>query len=81
MNLCLGIFLTALQPLLIFVGVFSCLVGTLFSLYQKRLKRVVIYSSVAQIGFIVSGLALNSINAVSAVLFFLIIYLVTAVLI
>lgn len=67
--------------ILMFLGVFSCLVGTLFSLYQKRLKRLVIFSSVAQVGFLACGLALNSIEGCVSVFIFLFIYLITSFLI
>lgn len=76
-----GSLLLTLQPILLFSGVLSCLIGTIYSLSQKRIKRLIIYSSIAQVGFIVSGLALNSIAGVTAVFFFLIIYLITSLLI
>jgi NADH:ubiquinone oxidoreductase subunit 2 (subunit N) len=63
------------------VGIFSALLGTFFALSQKRLKRLIIYSSIAQIGFVVSGLSLNSLDGFTSVFFFLIIYLMTALLI
>ena len=77
----LGFFLTVFQPILLLVGVFSCLLGTLFSLNQLRLKRLLVYSSIAQVGFIVAGLALNSVSAFNAVFIFLVIYLLTSVLV
>lgn len=67
--------------LLLFCGTLSCFLGTLFSLYQLRVKRLLIYSSIAQVGFIVSGLALASLESFTATLLFLIIYIVTSLLI
>jgi len=66
--------------LLNFVGVFSVFVGTFFALKQKRVKRLVIYSSIAQVGFLVAALSSNSLDGFSAILFFLIIYVITATL-
>lgn len=77
----LGLIVKLIQPLLFFVGVFTCLVGTINSLYQKRIKRLIIFSSIAQIGFIIVGLALNSISGLSSVFLFLIIYSITSILI
>lgn len=67
--------------LLLFCGTLSCFLGTFFSLYQLRVKRLLIYSSIAQVGFIVSGLALASLESFTATLLFLIIYIITSILI
>lgn len=77
----LGFIVDLIQPFLLFVGVFSCFIGTINSLYQQRIKRLIIFSSIAQIGFIVAGLALNSISGLSSVFMFLIIYSITSILI
>ena len=70
-----------LQDLFLFSGVLSLVVGTFFAFKQKRLKRLVIYSSVAQIGFLIIPLYENSLESISAILFFLFIYTLTSVLI
>jgi NADH-quinone oxidoreductase subunit N len=67
--------------LLLVIGVFSTFWGTLFSLSQTRLKKLIIYSSISQIGFLVSGLSLNTLFGLSSVYFFMLIYLVTSILI
>jgi NADH-quinone oxidoreductase subunit N len=76
-----NIFYVSMQELLLFFGFFSAFLGTFFALSQIRLKRLVIYSSVAQIGFIVIALSINSLQGFSAMYFFLFIYLITSVLI
>jgi len=78
---CLGAITSNFIEILLFLGVFSCFVGSIFSLYQKRLKGLIIFSSVAQIGFIVSGLSLNSVEGCSSVFIFLFVYLITSFLI
>lgn len=78
---CLNNISANFMDILLFLGVLSCLVGTLFSFYQKRLKRLIIFSSVAQVGFLVSGLSLNSVESCVSVLIFLFIYLLTSFLI
>jgi len=59
-------------------GLLSTIIGTLYALIQVRIKRMILYSSIAQVGFIVSGLAVQTNNGFSSVLFFVIIYLVTS---
>lgn len=77
----INIFFFNIDTVLIFLGVFSTFLGTFYALSQKRLKKLIIYSSIAQIGFLVSGLALNSLDGYTAVLFFLVIYIITSILI
>jgi len=61
-------------------GVLSCVLGTLFSFAQTRLKRLIVYSSIAQVGFIVSTSAITSLEGYTYVCFFLLIYLLTSLL-
>lgn len=77
----LALFGLTIKYLLLFCGTLSCFLGTFFSLAQLRVKRLLIYSSIGQVGFIVSGLALASIEGFTATLLFLIIYIVTAILV
>ena len=77
----INIFFFDIQSMLMFFGVFSTFVGTFFALSQMRLKRLIIYSSIAQIGFLVAALSINSFNSFVSVYFFLIIYIITSILI
>ncbi len=77
----LGLLFLDIKFIFLALGLFSCFIGTIFSLYQKRIKRLVIFSSIAQVGFLVSGLALNSLGGLSAVFFFLIVYSITSMLV
>lgn len=77
----LALFSLTVKYLLLFCGTLSCFFGTFFSLYQFRVKRLLVYSSIAQVGFIVSGLALASLESFTATLLFLVIYIVTSILI
>lgn len=67
--------------LFILVGILSILVGAFFALKQKRVKRLLIYSSIAQIGFPVAALSVQSIDGLSSIFFFFFIYIITSVLI
>ena len=53
-----------IKDLLVLIGVISVFVGTFFALKQKRVKRLIIYSSIAQIGFLVAALATGTIDGV-----------------
>ena len=77
----LNIFFFQISEIVLFCGVLSAFIGTFYALSQKRLKKLIIYSSISQIGFIVAGLATNTLNGYSAVIFFLIIYLITSILV
>lgn len=69
-----------LEILLMF-GSLSVLYGSLLALNQVRVKKLIIYSSIAQTGFMVSALAIGKLTGFISTYFFLIIYLITSVLI
>jgi len=77
----LSSYFLVLSPYLMSVSLLSCLVGTIFSLYQQRVKRLVIYSSIGQVGFLILGLSFNSLESFTSVLVFLFIYILTGILI
>jgi len=70
-----------IKPVFVIVGVCSVFIGTFFALKQKRVKRLVIYSSIAQVGFLVAALSTNSIDGFSSIYFFLVIYIITSILV
>ena len=69
------------QTLFLLTGVLSIFVGTFFAIRQKRVKRLIIYSSIAQVGFLVAALATNTVDGFVAVYFFLFIYILTSILV
>ena len=69
------------QDMLLICGVLSAFVGTFYALSQNRLKKLIIYSSISQIGFLVAGLSTHSLGGFTSVFFFLIIYIITSILI
>ena len=71
----------SINAFFIIIGIFSVFVGTFFALNQKRLKRLVIYSSIAQIGFLVAALETGTVNGFASIFFFLIIYIISSILI
>lgn len=64
-----------LTEILAYVGLLSILLGTIFSLMQVRIKRFLIYSSIAQMGFLLCVLvSLNDFSLV-AMYYYLFIYI------
>jgi len=63
------------------VGMFSVFFGTIFAVRQKRIKRLIIYSSIAQVGFLVFPFSVSSIDSYTHLQFFLILYINTSILI
>lgn len=61
-------------------GIASIFWGTFCALKQKRVKKLFIYSSITQLGFILIALSSFSKDSIAAIYFFLIIYNFTAVL-
>ena len=78
---CLDLLYLDIKNVLIFCGILSAFLGTFYGLSQKRMKRLIIYSSIAQVGFIVAGLSVNSLDGFTFVLFFLVVYMITSILI
>ena len=67
-----------IREILIISGLLSTFVGSFFALRQKRLKRLIVYSSIAQIGFLVLGTSVINVDSFSNIYFFLIVYIITS---
>lgn len=70
-----------ISSLFLLVGIISVFFGTVFALRQKRVKRLIIYSSIAQIGFLVIPFLILTLDSFSYLCFFLVIYIITSILI
>lgn len=55
-------------------GLLSLFLGSFAALYQYKLKRLIAYSTISHVGFLLIGLSLNSFLGYLAVLFYLIVY-------
>lgn len=64
-------------PLLTFLSAFTMVVGNLAALGQENVKRLMAYSSIAQAGYILIGVAVATAHGVTAVLFYLVAYALT----
>ena len=63
------------QTLLIVISLFTMTLGNLTALWQKNLKRLLAYSSIAHAGYLILGLAVLSNAGMSAVMLYFLAYL------
>jgi NADH-quinone oxidoreductase subunit N len=68
--------LVAWQQILIVISLMSIIVGAVGAIGQQNLKRLLAYSSINNIGFLLIGLAAGTVQGVSASLIYLVIYVV-----
>jgi proton-translocating NADH-quinone oxidoreductase chain N len=61
-------------PLMTFLAVAAMLFGNLAGLWQRNIKRLMAYSSIAQIGYALLGVAIGSEAGLQALLLFLVTY-------
>ena len=71
---------SGVSTFLIIVGLLSVFIGTFFAISQKRLKRLFIYSSIAQIGFVIVALSNITVDSLVSVYFCLFVYILTSIL-
>jgi NADH-quinone oxidoreductase subunit N len=76
----LGPLTVVLKGFLLLVGLYSICFGIFEALKQRRIKKLFIYSSISQMGLPLCALCEGTLNSFSALIFFLIIYLFTSIL-
>lgn len=64
------------RQIIIFMAIASMLLGAVGAIGQTSLKRLLAYSSINNIGFVLIGLAAANHSGASAVLFYLVVYMV-----
>ncbi|HEY4264968.1 MAG TPA: NADH-quinone oxidoreductase subunit NuoN [Micropepsaceae bacterium] len=65
------------RQIVIFISILSMALGAVAAIGQNNIKRLMAYSSIANMGFILVGLATGTAQGVEGVLIYLAIYLVT----
>lgn len=70
---------SAWQQIVVFASLFSILIGALGAIGQDNIKRLLAYSSINNVGFMLIGLAAGTKNGASAMLVYLAIYVVTSI--
>jgi NADH-quinone oxidoreductase subunit N len=62
--------------ILLFASMITMTVGNLCALNQKNLKRMLAYSGIAHAGYMLMGLAILTNDGLSAILFYIVVYLI-----
>ena len=75
----LGGALAAWQQIMIFLSLASIIVGAIGAIGQKNIKRLLAYSSINNVGFMLIGIAAGTPDGIAAVLTYLLVYVVTTV--
>ncbi len=60
--------------MLVILAILTMVVGNLFALRQQNIKRFLAFSSIAQVGFILVAISGNSVDAITSVVYFILIY-------
>jgi NADH-quinone oxidoreductase subunit N len=63
------------QQIILFLSILSMLIGSLGAIMQKSFKRLLAYSSIGHVGFILAGLATGESIGLQSVIVYIIIYL------
>ena len=66
-----------LKNLLLISSLFSLIIGTVVGLAQSKIKRLLAYSTISHVGFLLLALAINSEQSVESFLFYIIQYSIT----
>ncbi len=64
------------QPIIVFAAIASMVLGAFAAIGQRNIKRLMAYSSIANMGYVLVGLAAGTPHGVEAVIIFMTIYLV-----
>ena len=65
-----------LEFFFLIIAFFSMIIGSLATLQQKKIKRLLAYSSISHIGFIFIGFNSNLLNSIPYILLYIIIYII-----
>lgn len=61
------------------IAILSMFIGSLASLQQRKIKRLLAYSSISHVGFILIGFTSNLYNNISYILLYIIIYVIMSI--
>ncbi len=65
---------TVWYNMVMLLSIITMIIGNLFALRQQNIKRFLAFSSIAQVGFILVGISSNSIQGITSVIYFILIY-------
>lgn len=69
--------MAAVKNILLISSIFSLIIGTVVGLAQIKIKRLLAYSTISHIGFMLLALAINTEQSIDSFLFYLIQYIIT----
>ncbi len=73
---CFGELLESWQQVIIIISVLSMLLGSIAAIGQNNIKRLMAYSSIGHIGFVLIGIASGTDKGISAVLIYMVLYVI-----
>ena len=73
---CFGSLLESWQQVIILISVLSMLLGSIAAIGQDNIKRLMAYSSIGHIGFVLIGIASGTDKGLSAVLIYMVLYVI-----
>lgn len=68
----------SLTNLILIASILSLLVGTIVGLAQSRIKRLLAYSTISHVGFLLLAIGINTVDSVESFIFYLIQYSLTS---
>jgi NADH-quinone oxidoreductase subunit N len=74
-------FFDYIQNILLACSILSVLLASFLALKQKRLKRLMIYSSISHVGFMLLGCSTGTLIGLTSVVYYLIFYIITNIII
>jgi len=69
--------LNSIKFLLLISSLFSLIIGTVVGLTQIKIKRLLAYSTISHVGFILLALSINSVQSIDSFIFYIIQYTLT----
>lgn len=63
----------------LFCSIFSVIIGAFVTLKQKRLKKLLAYSGINHVGYILLGLSFFTVDSISSVFLYMLVYMITGV--
>ena len=75
----LSIFENGIQHLILFSGVLSIAIGSIAAINQTKIKRLLAFSAIAHIGWILLGIGIGTLISIQASLIYIILYIVMSI--
>jgi proton-translocating NADH-quinone oxidoreductase chain N len=67
------------QQVILFCALVSVIIGSFVAIRQRKIKRLLAYSAISHVGYLLIAFSTGTIEGVQALLFYLIVYMVTSI--